>query len=134
MLKGEGGGKCLQHGQWRRTFTLRVKPTGGKLCRWSCRFECKEKLMPLGKYPDVLLALARERHAEARELLAAETDPMAQRKAEKTADTLPSEIPSRAWPHSGWRICSIIQMPFPYFFYIASSSKWAVLCWRRGYS
>jgi integrase len=42
--------------------------------------------MSLGKYPDVPLALARERHAEARKLLATGIDPMAQRKAEKTAE------------------------------------------------
>ena len=71
---GDGGGLYL----W-------VKPTGGKLWRWSYRFEGKEKLMSLGKYPDVSLAQARERHAEARKLLATGVDPMAQRKAEKTA-------------------------------------------------
>jgi integrase len=42
--------------------------------------------MSFGKYPDVPLALARERHAEARKLLATGVDPMAQRKAEKTAE------------------------------------------------
>jgi integrase len=72
---GDGGGLYL----W-------VKPTGGKLWRWSYRFEGKEKLMSLGKYPDVSLALARARHAEARKLLATGIDPMAQRKAEKTAE------------------------------------------------
>ena len=42
--------------------------------------------MSFGNYPAVTLALARERHAEACKLLATETDPMAQRKAEKTAE------------------------------------------------
>jgi hypothetical protein len=41
--------------------------------------------MPFGKYPDVPLALARERHAEARKLVATGLDLMAQRKAVKTA-------------------------------------------------
>jgi integrase len=41
--------------------------------------------MALGQYPDVPLVLARERHAAARKLLATGVDPMAQRKAEKTA-------------------------------------------------
>ena len=41
--------------------------------------------MTFGKYPDVPLVLARDRHAEARMLLATGIDPMAQRKAEKTA-------------------------------------------------
>jgi integrase len=70
---------------------LWVKPTGGKLWRWSYRFDGKEKLMSLGKYPDVSLALARERHTEARKLLATGVDPMAQRKAEKTAEKLAVE-------------------------------------------
>jgi hypothetical protein len=77
---GDGGGLYL----W-------VKPTCGKLWRWSYRYEGKEKLMSLGKYPDVPLALARERHAEARKLLATGVDPMAQRKAEKTAEKIAGE-------------------------------------------
>ena len=77
---GDGGGLYL----W-------VKPTGGKLWRWSYRLEGKEKLMSFGKYPDVSLALARDRHAEARKLLAAGIDPMAQRKIEKKVQKVSSE-------------------------------------------
>jgi integrase len=77
---GDGGGLYL----W-------VKPTGGKLWRWSYRFEGKEKLMSFGKYPDVSLALARDRHAEARKLLATGVDPMAQRKIEKRVQKVSSE-------------------------------------------
>ena len=62
---------------------LWITPAGGKLWRWKYRHECKEKLMSFGKYPDVPLSQARERHAGARKLLAAGIDPMAQRKAEK---------------------------------------------------
>jgi integrase len=47
--------------------------------------------MSFGKYPAVSLALARERHAEARKLLATGVDPMAQRKAEKTEEKIASE-------------------------------------------
>ncbi len=64
---------------------LWVTPSGGRLWRWAYVFDRKEKLMSLGKYPDVSLALARERHMQARKLLASGTDPMAQRKADKTA-------------------------------------------------
>ena len=64
---------------------LWVTPAGGKLWRWAYRCEGKAKLMTFGRYPDVPLALARERHAEARKLLATGIDPMEQRKAEKTA-------------------------------------------------
>jgi len=42
--------------------------------------------MTFGKYPDVSLSLARNRHADSRTLLAAGVDPMALRKAEKSAE------------------------------------------------
>src|SRR5271170_3991934 len=64
---------------------LSVTPAGGKLWRWKYRHNGEEKLMSFGKYPDVSLALARERHNDARKLLAAGTDPMVQRKADKIA-------------------------------------------------
>jgi integrase len=64
---------------------LLVTTTGGKLWRWKYRFNGKEKVMSLGQYPVITLAMARDRHLEARRLLASGTDPMAERKAEKTA-------------------------------------------------
>jgi integrase len=64
---------------------LAVMPAGGKLWRWKYRFEGREKLMALGSYPEISLAEARSRHAEGRRLLAAGVDPMAQRRAAKTA-------------------------------------------------
>ncbi len=64
---------------------LWVTPAGGKLWRWAYNFEGKEKLMSFGQYPDVPLALARDRHSEARKLRATGVDPMVQRKAVKTA-------------------------------------------------
>jgi integrase len=70
---------------------LWITQVGGKLWRWAYRFDGKEKLMSFGKYPDVPLALARERHSEARKLLATGVDPMAQRKAEKTAERIAVE-------------------------------------------
>ena len=68
-----------------RGLYLHITKTGGKLWRWKYRFEGKEKLMALGQYPDVPLADARDRLAEARRLLASGVDPMATRKAEKAA-------------------------------------------------
>jgi len=65
---------------------LWITPVGGKLWRWSYRFDGKKKLMALGKYPDTSLLQARERHSEARKLLATGVDPMAHRKTEKTAE------------------------------------------------
>lgn len=67
---------------------LWVTPSGGKIWRWAYRHEGKEKLMTLGKYPAVSLALARDRQIEGRKLLASGLDPMAQRKVDRTADRL----------------------------------------------
>ena len=63
-----------------------MTPAGGKLWRWKYRFAGKEKLMPLGKYPQIGLAEVRERHAVESRLLASGVDPMEQRKAGKVAD------------------------------------------------
>lgn len=68
-----------------RGLYLMVTPAGGRLWRWKYRFRGAEKLMSFGGYPDVPLVDARERHAAARKLLAAGSDPMEQRKAEKAA-------------------------------------------------
>ena len=83
---------------------LWVTPAGGKLWRWAYKHEGKEKLMSFGKYPDVPLALARERHAEARKLLATGVDPMAQRKAEKTAEKVAVENSFQSIATRGWSI------------------------------
>ena len=48
---------------------LWVTPSGGKLWRWAYVFKDKEKLMALGRYPDVSLVAAREQHGAARKLL-----------------------------------------------------------------
>jgi integrase len=64
-------------------LALLVTPEGGKLWRWRYRFAGKMKQMALGKYPDVPLAEARLRHAQARQLLANGIDPMAFRKETK---------------------------------------------------
>jgi integrase len=64
---------------------LWVTPAGGKIWRWAFRHEGRSKLMTFGKYPDVPLSLARERHTEARKMLATGIDPMAERKAEKAS-------------------------------------------------
>jgi integrase len=69
---GDGGG-----------LFLFVTPAGGKLWRWTYRYQGDPRLMALGKYPDISLALARERHRQGRELLANGIDPMAQKKADR---------------------------------------------------
>ena len=76
---------------------LWVTPAGGKIWRWAFRYEGRSKLMTFGKYPEVPLSLARERHAEARKLLATGTDPMAERKAEKAAAEDSFQSVARVW-------------------------------------
>lgn len=80
---------------------LEVTPSGGKLWRLKYRFGGKEKLLALGKYPDVSLKDARERRDEARKLLANEVDPAENRKQQKTAKAARAansfEVVAREW-------------------------------------
>lgn len=59
---------------------IEVTPSGGKLWRFKYRFAGKQKILALGKYPDVKLAKAREKRQEARALLADGIDPMQDKK------------------------------------------------------
>ncbi|MBI3463499.1 MAG: tyrosine-type recombinase/integrase [Planctomycetes bacterium] len=54
---------------------LLVTPAGGKYWRFKYFFANKEKLLALGVYPEVSLAAARDRRAQAQNLLAAGQDP-----------------------------------------------------------
>lgn len=58
-----------------RGLFLLVTPAGGKLWRFKYRFGGKEKLLALGAYPDVSLAVARERREASRKLVATGIDP-----------------------------------------------------------
>ena len=66
---------------------LLLRPDGARWWRWDYRRPVtgKRNTLSLGTYPDVGLSEARQRHAEARKLLAAGVDPGEQRKAEKAA-------------------------------------------------
>ncbi len=79
---------------------LQISPSGGKLWRWNYRHNGKQKTIPYGKYPEVTLAMARERHAAARIELAKGNDPMAQRKAEKVAAKVQAELEKARDAHS----------------------------------
>lgn len=74
-----------------RGLYLLVTEKGSKLWRWKYRIDGKEKVMALGAYPDVSLAQARDAMAEARKMLAAGSDPMGKRKADKVARQLAAE-------------------------------------------
>jgi len=64
---------------------LEIMPNGSKYWRLKYRFDGKEKRLALGVYPDVSLALARERRQDARTLLAKGIDPSENKKAVKAA-------------------------------------------------
>lgn len=68
-----------------RGLYVQVSTSGARLWRFKYRFDDKEKLLALGQYPDVTLALARQKRDEARQLLARGIDPSAQKKALKSA-------------------------------------------------
>lgn len=80
---------------------LEVMPNGSKYWRLKYRFNGKEKKLALGVYPDVSLALARERMHDARKLLATDTDPSENKKAVKAAKFDKSEnsfeVVAREW-------------------------------------
>lgn len=82
---------------------LLLKPTGARWWRWDYRrpVSGKRNTLSLGTYPDVSLALARERRDEARRLLAQGVDPGETRKAEKAAGEQRAansfEVVAREW-------------------------------------
>ncbi len=84
-----------------RGLFLLLTPSGGKLWRFKYRFDRKEKLLALGRYPDVSLAKARERREDARRLLADGIDPNAHRKIIKRHGLSRCGIHSRLWRGSG---------------------------------
>lgn len=79
---------------------LEVMPGGSKLWRLKYRYADREKRLALGAYPTVPLQQARQRRAEARELLALGVDPGAEKKAAKQAqraDGVTFETLAREW-------------------------------------
>jgi len=70
---------------------LLVTPPGSKYWRFKYHFAGKEKLLALGVYPEVSLADARERRAQARKTLAAGKDPGEAKREAKLLAVLKSE-------------------------------------------
>lgn len=62
---------------------LLVNPNGSKYWRLKYRIAGKEKLMPLGVYPEVSLKEARVKAVDAKRTITLGIDPMAERKAQK---------------------------------------------------
>lgn len=67
---------------------LLVMPSGSKYWRLKYFFGGKEKLLALGVYPEVTLGMARDRRAQAREVLAAGRDPAETKKEVKRQKVL----------------------------------------------
>ena len=59
-----------------------VNPNGSRLWRCAYRFDGKQKLLALGKYPDVSLSDARDKLRDAKKLLSKQLDPGLKRKTE----------------------------------------------------
>jgi integrase len=82
-----------------------VSPSGLRAWRWKYRFAGKEKVLPLGKYPDVTLADARRARDEARNKVLANVDPAEERRDAKfallAAHENSFETVARAW-HKVW--------------------------------
>ncbi|WNK04166.1 integrase arm-type DNA-binding domain-containing protein [Escherichia coli] len=79
-------------------MVLLVHPNGSKYWRLRYRFAGKEKMLALGKYPEVSLADARARRDEARKLLANGVDPSENKKAVKVEqEAITFEVVAREW-------------------------------------
>ena len=82
VRKAKADGKPMKLADAGGLYVL-VQPSGSKLWRYDYRFAGKRKTLALGSYPDISLADARTRHADARKLVALGTDPGEARKTEK---------------------------------------------------
>ncbi len=84
-----------------RGLVLLVRPNGGKLWQLRYRHEGKEKTASLGQYPDVSLSAARAKRDDMRKLVAAGTDPIADKRARVAAKAASSvntfEAVAREW-------------------------------------
>lgn len=79
-------------------MVLLVQPNGSKYWRLRYRFSGKEKMLALGKYPEVSLADARARRDEARKLSANGVDPSENKKAVKVEqEAITFEVVARDW-------------------------------------
>ncbi|ENJ7583908.1 tyrosine-type recombinase/integrase, partial [Providencia rettgeri] len=81
-------------------MVLLVHPNGSKYWRFRYRFGGKEKMLALGKYPEVSLADARARRDEARKQLANDIDPSESKKAvrvEQEKEAITFEKVAKDW-------------------------------------
>jgi hypothetical protein len=80
---------------------LLVNTDGARYWRMDYRFGDARRTLAFGKYPDVTLAMAREKRAEARKLLERDIEPSQAKRIEKTARNTAAantfEAVARAW-------------------------------------
>jgi integrase len=77
---------------------LQVQLNGTKLWHYGFRFEGRQRLLSIGTYPTVSLAVAREAHMEARRKIAAGINPAAEKQVQKrTGQGTTFEDVSRLW-------------------------------------
>jgi integrase len=77
-------------------LVLLVQPNGARWWRLRYTFDGREKMLSLGTYPEVPLTAARKAAAQARELVAAGTDPSDSRKEKKAERTRQREADERS--------------------------------------
>jgi len=82
---------------------LLVTPQGGKWWRYKYRYNGKENLLSIGTYPDTGLKEAREKHAEARKVLAQGKDPSEKRKEAKAEQAITFRLWAERW-HKHWKV------------------------------
>jgi len=66
-------------------LSLVVTPAGGKYWQYNFRHDGKQKTLRLGSYPEIPLTKAREKHLQARQMLAEGIDPNASKQQAKQA-------------------------------------------------
>jgi integrase len=76
---------------------LLLMPNGARWWRLKYRIDGREKLLSLGVYPSVSLKIARAKRDAARQLIAAGTDPSAERRTAKAARGTTFEGVAREW-------------------------------------
>lgn len=91
-----------RHGDGRGLF-LYVKPSGSR--SWVLRYQVQGRRhdLGLGAYPDVTLAMARERATEARRLIAGGEDPIAKRRQAKPKTFKDAALELIESKRSGWK-------------------------------
>jgi integrase len=96
IRKAKSGEKPIKLTDGKGLYLL-LTVSGSKLWRFDYRFLGKRKTLALGSYPEVSLAKARERTAEAREKVADGIDPSDERRAAKVALGDTFRAVSQAW-------------------------------------